>query len=382
MKTKKQLQAINIYIVVLFAILSFGACKKAHNPTPATPPQGPVPDNWKLTNNLPAENFTALEVINNVIYAGSTTSHRVYMSADGGVNWTASAQIAPNVQINPGIDITALTVFKNKIYVGASVFENDTKLAGVVEDDIYSSSDSGKTWTNERSLTGDITSFAAWDNDLYASSYGDGILKLNAATKQWEPFVNGLTSSFLNLDRIATKVLAIGTDLFAGTAYSFAAFNGTQQGWVRKNYYNHTPYITNNTNWWSDYTIDLVYSPYNYGTLLGQVYMEYPTRQAIMRSDDKGTTWNADTLDLKSDLNRYTMHGLLAGSTKYYSISNEYTTTIIGTWIQHRDRAAPAGTTWASGEEFIPSVWSSAIKEFNGKLFLATNKGLYFKYNN
>jgi len=344
--------ATKFLALTLVAAFALTSCHKKNNPTPNVPP--PVATiQWTRLSTLPNENISALEIINNVIYAGSTTSHKIYMSADNGVTWTASAQI------NGDIRIAAIALFNNKIYAGTDW-------------DIYSTADNGKTWTDEGSLTTEITSFAVWNNNLYASSYREGILKLNTGNNQWQSFANGLTPA-IDFDKTSTKVLATGTDLFAGTAYSFATFNTTQQVWMRKNYFNH---ISTNPNiWWSDYVIDLIF---NQGSLLGQVYMEYPNEETIMRSDDLGSTWYRDTLNLKTDLSKYTMHGLLVGSTKYYSISNQDTISI-GTWIQQRDKSAPAGTTWAAGEEFLSTVRSSAIRENNGILFLATDGGIYFR---
>lgn len=344
-------------LVTAFALTS---CHKKNNPTPNVPP--PVASSqWTRLSTLPNENITALEIVNNVIYAGSATARKIYLSADNGATWTATAKIEPQILMTvPDVHITAIALFNNKIYAGTDW-------------DIYSIADNGTAWTDEGTSTTQITSFAVWNSNLYASSYSNGILKLNANTNKWEPFTNGLTTTPYDFDKTATKVLAGGTNLFAGTAYSFAAFNTTQQAWVRKNYFNHTS--TNPNIWWSDYVIDLVY---NQGSLLGQVYMEYPTEEVIMRSDDLGTTWTRDALDLKTDLSKYTMHGLLAGNTKYYSISNQDTITV-GAWIQQRDKSAPAGTTWAAGEEFLPALHAWAIRENNGILFLATDGGLYYR---
>ncbi len=343
--------ATRFLALALTAAFGLTSCYKKYNPTPALPP--PVAtDQWVRLNTLPNEDISALEIVNNVIYAGSATSHKIYMSGDNGVTWTASTLI------NPGLRITAIALFNNKIYAGT-------------DGDMYSSADNGNSWQDEGNLTSTITSFTAWNYNLYASSYRTGILKLNTGTGQWQPFANGL--NYPGFDNAATKILANGTDMFAGTGYSFATFSTTQQTWARKNYFNHAP---GNTNiWWADYLIDLVY---NQGSLLGQVYMEYPTEQTMMRSNDQGTTWQRDTLNLKTDLNKYTMHGLLAGSAKCYSISNQDTISI-GTWIQQRDKLAPVGTSWANGEAFIPGVRSFAIRENNGILFLATDGGLYFK---
>ncbi|MBW4888175.1 hypothetical protein KXQ82_00545 [Mucilaginibacter sp. HMF5004] len=345
-----------IALPLILSLLLISCCKKS-NPSPDAP-LSPT-NQWARLTTIPGENISALEIINDVIYAGSATSRKVYMSADNGATWAVSAQIEPGiVSAIPDIHITALAVFGNKIYAGTDY-------------NIYSSNDNGKTWADAGNPTEMVTSFATWNGNLYASSYRSGVLKLNTITNRWESFTNGIT--YPGFDNTATKVIATGTDIFAATAYSFATYSTAQQAWVRKAYYNHATYSTNT--WWSDYTIDMVY---NQGTLLGQVYMEYPTQQLIMRSDNQGTSWAADTLRLKTDITKYLMHGLLVGSSKYYSISNQ-DTIAVGTWIQQRDKAAPAGTTWANGEEFLPGISTAVIRENNGVLFLATNKGLYYR---
>jgi photosystem II stability/assembly factor-like uncharacterized protein len=342
------LKFIAVPFILSFVLVS---CCKKNDTSPTTPLI--VPNQWARLSTLPNENITALEVINDVIYAGSTTSDKIYISTDNGATWVASAPLGP-VQLS----VAAITVFNNKIYVGTDGY-------------IYSSADNGKTWANAGAPTSMITSFATWNNNLYATSYRDGILKLNTTTGLWQSFTTGLTTAVF--DNTTTKVMAAGTDLLAATAYSFAGYDTAQQTWVRKNYYNHVPYGGNT--WWTDYTIDMIY---NQGSIFSQVYMEYPTEQTLMRSDDLGTTWYRDTLKLKTDTRKYLMHGLLAGSSKFYSISNQDTISI-GTWIQQRDRAAAARSTWANGEEFLPGISSAAIRENNGVLFLATTNGLYFK---
>ncbi len=50
-----------------------------------------------------------------------------------------------------------------------------------------------------------------------------------------------------------------------------------------------------------------------------------------------------------------------------------------GTWIQKRDKHANIGTSWETDEEFLPGGFSYDIIEYDNKLFLGRNDGLYVK---
>src|SRR6185312_3463561 len=98
---------ISTKVLALVLITLLVSCNKKNNPAPNI---SNAPTQWMRIGTLPKENITALEIINNVIYAGSSTSHKVYRSADNGLTWIASAQI------NADVRITALALFNNKIY--------------------------------------------------------------------------------------------------------------------------------------------------------------------------------------------------------------------------------------------------------------------------
>ncbi|HAI75745.1 MAG TPA: hypothetical protein DCM08_05810 [Microscillaceae bacterium] len=50
-----------------------------------------------------------------------------------------------------------------------------------------------------------------------------------------------------------------------------------------------------------------------------------------------------------------------------------------GTWIQARRKGVPTGTTWSVGEEFVPNSFIYDLVEFQGRLFLAREDGIFYK---
>ncbi|OCX52029.1 hypothetical protein BEL04_11005 [Mucilaginibacter sp. PPCGB 2223] len=346
-KNKKTYNTIIAAIVL--CILAFASCKKQSDDgaavtTPVIVPPNDGTANWTRVTTLPNEPFSVIEKINNVIYASSLSSAKIYMSADNGTSWTASSPILP------GIEITAISAFKNRIY------------AGTFLDDTFFSTDNGKTWKDAQNIVTNIASFAAWNNNLYSASYNWGVQVLDTLTNQWHPFINGFPVPFT--DR-ATRVLTIDSTLGAATVNSFAVYDTKQQLWRTHTYPPDVkaPY----------YVVDMVY---NNGTILAQTYADAKNVQYLIRSDDKGLTWHQDSQGFRTDIANYTMMGFGIGVNNYYAIVNQAPN---GTWVQKRNKSAPNGASWATGEEFLPKFHSHCIREYNNRIFLATDSGVMLR---
>lgn len=352
-------------ICLLIVGVGFGlsACKKGTvHDEPSNPPVlPPAGSQWMRVNTLPADSITALEIFNNVIYAASATSGKIYESADGGSNWLATAPIGSKVHVS------AIVVFNGKIY------------AGTVAGDVYSSADNGKTWVDEGGLTKAATSFTVWNDNLYCSSFdngGKGILRLNIAGNKWEPFISGFTGQN-NIVR-ASKLMVADNYLVAATSDVFAVYDAGQQVWHTKNYVDSTKTIYKHARF-PNYVVDMVYSQ---GSILAQIYIGNNDQESILRTDDGGANLYLDTIGLKADtdLDKYTIRGLLVVGKKTYSVINQEKGAV-GVWIQSRDKTAALGTTWAGNDEFLPGVLAYTMRWLNNVFFLATDKGLYYKHS-
>ncbi|OCX54480.1 hypothetical protein BEL04_09585 [Mucilaginibacter sp. PPCGB 2223] len=343
-------RALKFFICFFIAGIGLTACHK----TPITVQSiGPTLQ-WARVTNLPADNFTALGVFNNVVYVASSTSDRIYESADNGITWTATAPVSS------GKLIFSLIVYQNKLFVGTDY-------------EIYSSSDNGKTWIGAGNNTMTVNSFAVWNNSLYAAAIdnsGQGLLKLNA-TGQWAPFQNGLTNAVR-----ASKVLVANNYFVAGTTDFFAAYDQTQQLWQTKQYVDITKTRYKNTPF-PNLVIDMINTP---ASILAQIYVGNNDHETILRSDDAGLTMNFDTVGLKADTSddKFLMCGMYVGNNKMYSIIDQQQGTK-GIWLQSRDQNAVLGTTWANGEEFLPGLYGHGLTALTDVLFLATDNGLYYK---
>ncbi|WP_448697342.1 WD40/YVTN/BNR-like repeat-containing protein [Mucilaginibacter sp. AW1-3] len=360
-KTTFKLSTWLLALALCYGLSSCHKPAKPDLPVPSTSPVlQPASSQWVQMNTLPPDSITALEIFNNVIYAASSTSGKIYESGDGGASWSATASIGT------GIHISSITVFNGKIYVGTS-------------GDMFLSTDNGKTWVDEGGLTSIVTSFTVWNNNLYCSSFdnrGKGVLKLNPTNNQWEVFLNGLTSTPGINDVRASKVMVANNYLVAATSDVFGVFDPAQQMWHQKDYVDITKTKYKNVRF-PNYVVDMVY---NQGSILTQIYIGNNNQQSILRTDDGGITLYPDTVGMKADTDddKYLIRGLLVTERKVYSVINQEKGTV-GVWIQSRDNAAVANTTWASGEEFLPGLRSHALRSLTNTLFLATDNGIYYK---
>jgi len=288
---------------------------------------------WTKISSVPSKNIVALVVHNSAIYAASD-SNIIYKSADG-FNWTA-------VSIsNVPVEIISMIFYNNDLYVGT----------GDVA--VFNSADDGLTWHSKGLSTIPLSRFAVNNNNLFAATFGDGVYKLNTATTTWLPFSNSLPTYSYNVQ----NVISVPNFLIIG-----AGSNGT--------FYRYD-FVTNQWN-----------EEYYYGTLRPGLQINRMINNAntifavngnkVIRSNNSGIGWTDDKTGTHDGADR----NIYSGSTNNYLLTNEVPG---GTWIQQRRENAIIGESWSINEEFFPTGYSFDIVEFNDKLFLAKDDGLYFK---
>ncbi len=289
---------------------------------------------WVRVDEIPPEAIEALAVNNGSIYAASF-SNKIYRSDDNGDTWDTLAVD------NKSINITSLYFFNSNIYAG-------TFRAGV-----YSSSDNGSTWQTEISSPVSVSSFAVKENILYASTLGNGTAVLDTDTGSWSPLNDSLPDYSANVQRIISSqnflIIAAGAN---GTFYKYDFANDF---WAEGFYYGFLR---------PGLIID------NLSNIGDTVYAVNGRR--IIRSSDAGESW----LDDNTGAHNGTYRNIYAGLNNLYTLTNILPE---GIWIQKRNKAGAAGTTWAEEEEFLPDGFAYDILEYGGRIFLAKQDGLYLK---
>ena len=342
MKKTLKHRAAPLFLLVVIAA-TFAACRKTpvkNSPGPIIIPTPISLGKWQKVATIPDAQTRVLEVADNKLYAAGI-SGIVYSTADG-QNWTASGTIA-----NAGA-ITALTVFKNKLYAG-------TEING-----IFASDNGGQTWTNSNPTLLEASSFALLNDTLYSASAAvSGIEVYDETRNRWSAFKNGLPTNY-NLD--VQKLLQINNTLFSvqGENGNFYVYNKRSKQWTEEYFFgaSYTPGLRVN---------DMLEDA-------GVLYAAYD--DAVLNSQNAGVYWSYDTVGLKRGPNTFAKRVIYAGTDNYYTVHN---TGNDETWVQQRNRAAQPGSTWATGQEHLPIGPTYQIREFNGMIFLATDHGIYFK---
>ena len=288
---------------------------------------------WTKIIAIPSKDIIALGVHNGSIYAASD-SNIIYKSIDG-FTWTATSVS------NVPVELTSMAFYNNEIYIGT---------ADVA---VFSSLDDGITWHNKALSAIPVSRFAVNNNILFAATFGDGVYELNTNTNTWLQFTNSLPTYSFNVQNIisAPNFFIAG----AGSNGTFYRYNFIINQWHEEYYYGslrpglQINRMINNAN-----TIFAV------------------NGNKIIRSNNAGISWADDKAGTHNGADR----NIYSGSSNIYTLTNEVPR---GTWIQQRERNAGIGTTWLTNEEFFPTGYSFDIVEFNNKLFLAKDDGLYFK---
>jgi hypothetical protein len=284
-------------------------------------------------SSIPSKSIVALVVHNSSIYAASD-SNIIYKSKNG-FNWT------PTSVSDVPAEIISMTFYNNDIYVGTG------------DVTVFNSSDDGITWHSNALSTIPSSRFVVNNNILYGATFGDGVYSLNINTNRWLPFTNGLPTYSYNVQNIisAPNFLIIG----AGSNGTFYRYDFAANRWNEEYYYGTLkPGLQINR-------------MINNGNTIFAV-----NGNKVIRSNNSGIGWTDDNTRTHDGADR----NIYSGSANNYMLTNEVPK---GTWIQERKKNAVIGESWSINEEFFPRGYSFDIVEFNDKLFLAKDDGLYFK---
>jgi hypothetical protein len=292
---------------------------------------------WARVPNLPQTEFSALEVIDGIIF--TATGNRLYFSHDNGETWQLS--VIAQLPLMPG----QIKKFGNTLFIGMN------------GQGIYSApfDHPEGPWTQQIGFL-EVSSLVERDNVLYASSDGYGIYKRNN-NGTWTPFMNGLPNYSNNVGRLVStpeSFIAV-----AGGNGTFYRYNFTANQWEEDYYYGtYAPGLQINDIEWVGNTL----------------YVS--SRNRLLRSDDAGNNWSADQSGLVNGFERQ----IYKGSKNLYTLSMSFDPGDNSNFTFLRKRAinAPAGSTWANNGEFL-AFYTWQLRESGDKLFAAAHNGLYFK---
>jgi hypothetical protein len=295
-----------------------------------------VAQQWTRIENLPASDFSALEITDGTIYAGA--GQKIYYSTDTGQNWQ-------NVTFtNLATEARCFRKFGGRMYAGTS--------SGIFSAPLNNLSG---TWTHHLN-SGWVSSFVERDGELFASTIGGGVYKRNN-NGVWAGFSNGLPSYSLSVQKILNT--PAGLIAFAGANGTLYRFISEANSWV-EHYYNGEGY---------DPGLD-----FDDAQIVGNTM--YVSRfNKVLRSDNFGYAWMPDQTGLVNGHNR----SMAVGADNLYTLTTIFTGDNNITWLRRRNRNT-TGTDWSAGAEVL-EFYAYALAELGEKTFIASNQGVYVKDN-
>ncbi|MFY7735070.1 MAG: YCF48-related protein [Bacteroidia bacterium] len=290
---------------------------------------------WTLVNSIPNKDIIALKTNQDAIYA-ATLNNIIYKSLDGGSTWTTIT-----VSNNP-IEIQSIEFIDNKIFIGT------------VSNGIFQSNDNGLSFKNTISNTLPITGFASKGNKVYAATLGNGVYIFDSLLNTWIPFNNSMP---LNVAGSVNKIASANNYLFIASGGNgvFHKYNFTVDKWEEGYYLGSLSPGFQIT--------DLINSSDTLTVVNGN---------NVFKTINAGISWAKDNTGTRLGVDRI----IYSGSTNDYLVTNNLEK---GSWIQKRNRLALIGESWAIDEEYVPNLYTYDMLEHKGKLFLATETGLYQK---
>jgi len=150
---------------------------------------------WERVTQLPASLIYTLYSKNGTLYAGGKAV--VYYSSDRGQTWDSTSK-TPSSAI-----IDNIFIYKNELY------------CSVLNKGVFKSPDNGVNWQNiSTGILPSLSAFVEFRGNLYASTWGAGVFKLDSIRRdRWESFNNGLS----DLSSNATSMVSTKQALVAGT---------------------------------------------------------------------------------------------------------------------------------------------------------------------
>ena len=287
---------------------------------------------WVRVEQLPQIYITGIALNDETIFVAADTCI-IFKSTDNGQNWQSI-----NFDYNEA-GASNISYLNGKIYVGT------------IAHGVYVSTDNGNSWNNKGPSMMPVSGFSEFKGEIYCSTLGDGV------------FVE-TTSSWVRMNNeLPTYSQQIYT--MTSTPNNLLISAGSNGVWYRYDF---------EIGKWIEGYFDEGLSPgmeiwkmiYDNGICYASA------RNRIFSSTNDGEKWVQDIVGTKNGTDRI----MYAGKEHIYALTNS---SMVGVWIQKRYKNLPAGSTWSNDEEFVNNVYAFDILEYDDKLFLATDRGLYIK---
>jgi hypothetical protein len=164
---------------------------------------------WTRVEQLPPSDIPTVYHNGNTIYAGGKA--RIYFSTNRGQTWDSTSQI-PQFSF-----VDNIIFYKNELYASSH---------GI---GVSKSPDGGASWQNiSAGLFPHVSDFFEWRGDLYASTLGSSVYKLEpVARNSWFSFSNGLSNLSANLNTLSGNDNAMVAGTFANALYDYLPANTT-----------------------------------------------------------------------------------------------------------------------------------------------------------
>ena len=164
---------------------------------------------WTKVEQLPSSDIASLYHKDSILYAGGRKI--IYISKDNGRSWDSTST-------NPQLFlVTSLIVYKDELYAAAP------------HNGVFKSADDGRTWQNiSAGIFPDVSDFCEFRGDLYASTLGNSVYKLDPVNRDhWLSFSNGLSSLSANTTAISGNNNAMVAGTLANGLYDHLPANST-----------------------------------------------------------------------------------------------------------------------------------------------------------
>ena len=164
---------------------------------------------WARVEQLPSSDIASLYHKDSILYAGG--KNIIYISKDNGQTWDSTSTI-PQLFL-----VTSVIVYKDELYAAAP------------NNGVFKSPDNGTTWQNISSgIFPDVSDFCEFRGDLYASTLGSSVFKLDPVNgDRWLDFSNGLSSLSANNTTISSNDNAMVAGTLANGLYDYLPANST-----------------------------------------------------------------------------------------------------------------------------------------------------------
>jgi photosystem II stability/assembly factor-like uncharacterized protein len=250
----------------------------------------------------------------------------IYRSSDNGEHW------------NPvNFEITSTLLFSFALN-GANLFVTKSGAA-------YRSTDNGNSW-DRLQLNRTVGSIAVIGSDVFAGTYGEGVLRSTDNGDSWTPVNSGLTGLTVR------SLAASGTDLYVEITGNSGSFRSTDNG----------------ANWTaleSSLMSGKVYSAANIGT-----NKIVSTSGGLFYSTDNGKTWIR--VETHNDIGGYSVTALAVGGNDLYA----------GTYGKGVLRSTDNGANWSNTSSGLGNLNVVGLMSIGTNLIAGTSDGVYRSTNN